>query len=88
MLTNRLTEKRSSDIVRQHEFSRLRSSDKSALEELILHAWKPLFADLERSIKPEIYEVFVPDWKAEQMRSSNTVCESGDIYTIAAERDE
>ena len=64
------------------------ADDKSALEELILRAWKPLFADLDRSIKPEIYEVFVPVWKVEQMRSLNTVCESGDIHTIVAERDE
>ena len=56
------------------------ADDKPALEELTLRAWKPVFADLERSIKPEIYEVFVPDWQAEQMRSLNTVCDSGDSY--------
>jgi len=64
------------------------TDDKPALEELTLRAWKPVFSDLERSIKPEIYEVFVPDWQAEQMRSLNNVCESGDIHTIVAERDE
>ncbi|MGB0701638.1 MAG: GNAT family N-acetyltransferase [Pseudohongiellaceae bacterium] len=63
------------------------ADDKPALEELTLRAWEPVFADLERSIKPEIYEVFVPDWQAEQMRSLNTVCDSGDIHTIVAERD-
>lgn len=63
------------------------ADDKPALEELTLRAWKPVFADLERSIKPEIYEVFVPDWQAEQMRSLNTFCDSGDVNTIVAERD-
>ena len=61
------------------------ADDKPALEELTLRAWEPVFADLERSIKPEIYEVFVPDWQAEQMRSLNTVCDSGDIHTIVAD---
>ena len=61
--------------------------DKPALEELTLRAWKPVFADLERSIKPEPYEAFVPDWQAEQMRSLNTFCDSGDVYTIVAGRD-
>ena len=63
------------------------ADDKPALEELTLRAWKLVFADLERSIKPEIYEVFVPDWQAEQMRSLNTFCDSGDVNTIVAERD-
>ena len=63
------------------------ADDKPALEELTLRAWKPVFADLERSIKPEIYEVFVPDWQAEQMRSLNTFCDSGEVDTIVAERD-
>lgn len=63
------------------------ADDKPALEELTLRDWKPVFADLERSIKPEIYEVFVPDWQAEQMRSLNTFCDSGEVDTIVAERD-
>lgn len=69
--------------IRDHE-----ADDKPALEELTLRAWKPVIANLEHSIKLEIYEVFVPDWQAEQMRSLNTVCDSGDVHTIVAERDE
>ena len=64
------------------------AGDRPALEELTLRAWKPVFAGLERSNKPEIYVVFVPDWQAEQMRSLNTVCDSGNVHAIVAERDE
>ncbi|MEC8356008.1 MAG: hypothetical protein VXZ91_01145 [Pseudomonadota bacterium] len=47
--------------IRDHE-----ADDKPALEELTLRAWKPVFANLEHSIRLEIYEVSVPDWQAER----------------------
>ena len=64
-----------------------RAGDKPALKEITLRAWEPVFAGLEKSMKPEIYEVFVPDWEAEQMRSLNTVCDDEDIHVIVAEQE-
>ncbi|MEQ8312712.1 MAG: GNAT family N-acetyltransferase [Gammaproteobacteria bacterium] len=60
-------------------------NDKTALAELTLRAWEPVFAGMESSISPEIYKIFVPDWKAEQMRSLNTVCDDDGIKVIVAE---
>ena len=62
--------------------------DKPDLIEITLRAWAPVFDGLEESISPEIYEVFVPDWKAEQLRSINRVCDSEDVQVIVAEEED
>ena len=64
-----------------------KASDKEALKDITLRAWKPVFEGLEKSISPDIYEVFVPDWQAEQIRSLNTVCDDDNIDMIVAEID-
>lgn len=65
-----------------------KNSDKEFLKDITLRAWEPVFAGLEKSISPDIYEIFVPDWQAEQMRSLNTVCDDESIDMIVAEIDE
>lgn len=65
-----------------------KNSDKETLKDITLRAWEPVFAGLEKSISPDIYEIFVPDWQAEQMRSLNTVCDDESIDMIVAEIDE
>jgi ribosomal protein S18 acetylase RimI-like enzyme len=61
--------------------------DKERLIELTLRAWKPVFEGLEKSMSPDIYEVFVPDWEAQQIQSVNLVCDSEDIDVIVAEKE-
>lgn len=63
-------------------------SDKVHLVGLTLRAWEPVFQKLELSMSAEIYEVFVPNWEKEQLRSINLVCESADIRVIVAEEEE
>ena len=65
-----------------------KNTDKEVLKDITLRAWKPVFEGLEKSISPDIYEIFVPDWQAEQMRSLNTVCDDESIDMIVAEIDE
>ncbi len=65
-----------------------KSEDKQDLIEITLRAWAPVYAGLKESISPEIYKVFVPDWKAEQLRSINRVCDSGDVQVIVAEEED
>lgn len=65
-----------------------KNTDKEVLKDITLRAWKPVFEGLEKSISPDIYEIFVPDWQAEQMRSLNTVCDNESIDMIVAEIDE
>lgn len=60
-------------------------ADKDLLKKITLRAWEPVFEGLEKSMSPDIYEVFVPDWQAEQMRSLNTVCNDEGIDMIVAE---
>lgn len=62
-------------------------TDKAVLKDITLRAWEPVFAGLESSMSKDIYEVFVPDWQAEQMRSLNTVCDDETIDVIVAEQD-
>ncbi len=62
-----------------------KETDRAALKDITLRAWKPVFQGLEESMDPAIYEVFVPDWQAEQMRSLNTVCDTEDIQIIVVE---
>lgn len=64
-----------------------RESDRDILEDITLRAWEPVFVGLEKSMNPEIYRIFVPDWKAEQRRSLKTVCEDEAIRMIVAELD-
>jgi len=61
--------------------------DKKAILELTLRAWKPVFEGLQSSMDPEIYEIFVPDWVAQQTQSVNLICDSADIEVIVAEKD-
>ncbi|MCG8412959.1 MAG: GNAT family N-acetyltransferase [Pseudomonadales bacterium] len=63
-------------------------TDKQALKDITLRAWEPVFAGLEGSMSKDIYEVFVPDWEAEQMRSLNAVCDDAAIDVIVAEQDQ
>ncbi len=63
-------------------------ADKETLKDITLRAWEPVFAGLESSMSKNIYEVFVPDWEAEQMRSLNAVCDDDAIDVIVAEKDE
>ena len=46
-----------------------------------------MFEKLQASMSPEIYEVFVPDWRKEQTRSIDLVCDSDAIQVIVAEVD-
>lgn len=62
-----------------------KETDRTVLKDITLRAWKPVFEGLEGSMDPAIYEVFVPDWQAEQMRSLNTVCDTKDIQIIVGE---
>lgn len=62
-------------------------SDKPALVELTLRVWEPVFREMKESMSAEIYEVFVPDWRKEQLRSINRVCDSEDVEVIVAEVD-
>ena len=62
-------------------------ADKNQLLEVTLRAWKPVFEKLQASMSPDIYEVFVPDWRKEQMRSLDLVCDSEAIQVIVAEID-
>ncbi len=64
-----------------------KESDRPVITDITLRAWKSVFEGLEKSMDPAIYQVFVPDWQAEQMRSLKTVCESDDIKKIVAEVD-
>ncbi len=59
--------------------------DKSFLLDITMRAWEPVFREYELSISPDIYEIFVPDWQAEQTRSLNTICDSPDIEVFVAE---
>ena len=61
--------------------------DKKAILELTLRSWKPVFEGLKSSMSPEIYEIFVPDWIAQQTQSVNLICDSADIEVIIAEKD-
>lgn len=65
-----------------------KASDKPALVELTLLAWEPVFQGMQTAYNPEIYEVFVPDWRKEQLRSINSTCDSDDVQVIVAEQDE
>ena len=60
-------------------------SDREAMTELTLRAWEPVFEGMQQSISPQIYEIFVPDWQAEQLRSLNTICNDNAIHKIVAE---
>ena len=60
-------------------------SDREAMTELTLRAWEPVFEGMQQSISPQIYEIFVPDWQAEQLRSLNIVCNDNAIHKIVAE---
>lgn len=62
-------------------------SDKPALVEITMLAWEPVFAKMEEFMKEEIYEIFVPDWRKEQLRSINSVCDSEDVEVIVAEEE-
>ncbi len=64
-----------------------KASDREVLKVITLKAWKPVFEGMEKSISPNIYAVFVPDWQAEQIRSLNTVCDDDSIDMIVAEID-
>lgn len=61
--------------------------DRSVMEDITLRAWKPVFEKFATAMSPDIYEIFVPDWKAEQMRTLKLVCESDDVEKIIAEKD-
>lgn len=60
-------------------------SDKPALVELTMRVWAPVFRQMQETMSDEIYEVFVPDWRKEQLRSIDYVCDSEDVEVIVAE---
>lgn len=62
-------------------------SDWNTLVDITMRAWKPVFEGLSTAISDNIYEIFVPDWQAEQLRTLTTVCGSDDIDKIVAEED-
>ncbi len=59
--------------------------DKPALIELALRAWEPVFAGLKTSLTSEVHDLFVPDWKGQQIQSVNLVCDDEEIDVIVAE---
>ncbi|NKB33785.1 MAG: GNAT family N-acetyltransferase [Pseudomonadales bacterium] len=63
-------------------------SDRESLVDITLRAWKPVFEGLSTAISPNIYEVFVPDWQAEQMRTLDTICGSDEIDKNVAVEDD
>jgi ribosomal protein S18 acetylase RimI-like enzyme len=59
--------------------------DKAAILDITLRAWAPVFKKMELSMSTEIYEIFVPDWKAEQTRSVNSICDTPEVHVIVAD---
>src|SRR5262245_23434806 len=49
-------------------------SDLTSVVELSLRAWDPVFASIEQSMQPEVYQHFFPDWRSEQRASVEAVC--------------
>lgn len=58
--------------------------DYGEILELSYRIWEPVFDKMEKMSNPEIYEVLVPDWKAEQKRSVDSVTGSEDAQVIVA----
>lgn len=61
------------------------TTDKPQLLKISLRTWEPVFKGLQTSLSPEIYELFVPDWVAQQTQSINLVCGDTSIDVIVAE---
>lgn len=64
-----------------------KESDWNTLVDITMRAWKPVFEGMSTAISNDIYEIFVPDWQAEQLRTLTAVCVSQDIDKIVAEED-
>lgn len=61
---------------------------REAVAELSLRAWAPVFDSLGRVLEPAVYRHFFPDWRDDQRRAVEAVCDSDDYPVwVALEAD-
>ncbi len=58
----------------------LEPADVSAVLDLSLLAWEPVFASFRRVLGPRIYDVIYPDWRKTQREGVAKVCEDTEHY--------
>ncbi|MGI8651027.1 MAG: GNAT family N-acetyltransferase [Rubrobacter sp.] len=61
----------------QPQIRRLEDRDTDAVIGLSLRAWAPVFASLERTLGSEIFGRLHPDWREDQQRAVEDVCDAG-----------
>ena len=59
--------------------------DATAIAELSLRAWAPVFESLERTLGPALFGRLHPDWKEDQRRAVERVCASQETRVWVAE---
>jgi ribosomal protein S18 acetylase RimI-like enzyme len=62
-------------------------SDREAVVALSLRAWEPVFRSIERTLSPELYRQFYPDWRISQQQAVEAACAELAAHTWVAEDD-
>ncbi|MEZ5489745.1 MAG: GNAT family N-acetyltransferase [Gammaproteobacteria bacterium] len=55
-----------------------------AIVSLSLKAWEPVFASVESSFAPELFNYFYPDWRAHQQKDVEKACNSDAMHVGVA----
>lgn len=58
-----------------------KSSDLETVLDLSIRAWASVFPEIEKSLSPELYREFFPDWRVSQRDAVRAVC-TGDDHTV------
>jgi ribosomal protein S18 acetylase RimI-like enzyme len=61
--------------------------DREAVVRFALLAWAPVFASLEQTLSPELYQAWYPDWRVCQRQAVETACAELKAHTWVAEED-
>lgn len=62
-------------------------ADRGAVVDLSLRAWAPVFVHIKAALDPAVYDEFYPDWRVEQQKAVEGVCDEGKARVWVADDD-
>ena len=62
-------------------------TDREAVVRFALSAWAPVFASLEKTLSPALYQAWYPDWRVCQRQAVEAACAEFKAHTWVAEED-
>jgi GNAT superfamily N-acetyltransferase len=64
---------------------RATAANTSALAELAVLAWTPVFASFQQTFSPKAYAILYPDWQTQQREVVERICNDAHTTTLLAE---